>query len=79
MLEIKNLSVSMDGKTLLSDINLHVAAGARHLISGRNGSGKSTLAGVIASDERYKIDSGKIIFDECDITTELRGLPGSAF
>ncbi len=80
MLEIKNLSVSMDGKTLLSDINLHVAAGARHLISGRNGSGKSTLAGVIAGDERYKIDSGKIIFDECDITTEnatsraLRGI-----
>ena len=30
MLEIKNLSVSLDGKKLLTDINLTVAAGARH-------------------------------------------------
>ena len=70
----------MDGKQLLSDISFCVAPGARHLISGRNGSGKSTLAGAIAGDDRYKIDSGKIIFDGGDITTEnataraLRGI-----
>lgn len=60
----------MDGKTLLSDINLNVASGARHLLSGHNGSGKSTLAATIAGDARYKIDSGKIIFEDRDITHE---------
>lgn len=70
MLEVQNLVVSMDGKTLLSDINLHVKDGARHLLSGHNGSGKSTLAGTIAGDDRYIINSGKIIFDGRDITTE---------
>ncbi len=70
MLNIENLSVSMDGKTLLSDINLRVKAGARHLICGHNGSGKSTLAAAIAGDARYKIDGGKIIFEERDITNE---------
>ena len=70
MLEIKNLSVSMDGKTLLSDINLHINAGARHLICGHNGSGKSTLAATIAGDARYHIDAGRIIFEERDITDE---------
>lgn len=70
MLEVKNLSVSMDGKTLLSDINLTVGASTRHLLAGHNGSGKSTLVSTIAGDERYKIDTGKIIFDERDITQE---------
>lgn len=60
----------MDGKTLLSDINLHIQAGARHLISGHNGSGKSTLAATIAGDARYHIDTGHIIFEDRDITDE---------
>jgi len=70
MLEIKNLCVSLDGKRLLSDINLNVPRGARMLISGHNGSGKSTLAATIAGDEKYHIDDGRIIFDDRDITNE---------
>ena len=38
MLEIKGLNVSLDGKKLLSDINLNITHGARHLLSGHNGS-----------------------------------------
>ena len=70
ILEIKNLCVSFDGKQLLSDINLDIENGARHLIRGQNGSGKSTLVGTISGDPTYKIDSGKIIFDGHDITDE---------
>lgn len=70
MLKIENLSVSMDGKTLLSDINLNIASGARHLLAGHNGSGKSTLAAAIAGDDRYHTDGGKILFENRDITTD---------
>lgn len=70
MLKIKNLVVEMDDKILLSDINLTVDSGARHLLAGHNGSGKSTLVGTIAGDERYKITSGNIIFEDRDITNE---------
>ena len=70
MLEIKNLNVSLDGKKLLSDINLNVAHGARHLLAGHNGSGKSSLAQTIAGNPAYSIDSGTIIFDDKDITHE---------
>ena len=70
MLEIKNLSVSFDNKELLSDINLTILHGARHLIMGHNGSGKSTLAQTIAGNPEYRITSGKIIFDGRDITNE---------
>lgn len=70
MLKIENLSVSLDGKQLLTDINMTVARGARHLLSGHNGSGKSTLVGTIAGNPEYHIDAGRIIFDGRNITNE---------
>ncbi len=70
MLTIQNLTVTMDNRELLSDINLHISRGERHLLSGHNGSGKSTLAQTIAGIPEYKIQSGKIIFNERDITNE---------
>lgn len=70
MLDIKNLNVSFDGKKLLSDINLNIAHGARHLLAGHNGSGKSSLAQTIAGNPAYSIDSGTITFDGRDITNE---------
>ena len=70
MLEIKGLNVSLDGKKLLSDIDLNITHGARHLLSGHNGSGKSSLAQTIAGNPAYSVDSGKIIFDGHDITQD---------
>ncbi|MBR1953667.1 MAG: Fe-S cluster assembly ATPase SufC [Alphaproteobacteria bacterium] len=70
MLEIKNLTVFYGDKELLTDINMTVSGGERHLISGHNGSGKSTLAQTIAGNPDYKITSGKIVFDGRDITNE---------
>ena len=70
MLNIKDLNVSLDGKKLLSDINLNIARGARHLLAGHNGSGKSSLAQTIAGNPAYSVDSGSIIFDGHDITND---------
>ena len=70
LLEIKNLSVSLGDKKLLNDISMSVNEKSRHLLAGHNGSGKSTLVQTIAGNPEYKIDSGKIIFDERDITNE---------
>ena len=80
ILEIKNLCVSMDGKELLTDINMSIKNGAHHRLAGHNGSGKSTLVNTIAGNPMYTVDSGKIIFDGVDITNEnatnraLRGI-----
>lgn len=70
ILEIKNLSVSLNGKPLLTDINMSVAHSGRHLLAGRNGSGKSTLVAAISGNPEYTIDNGTIIFDGRDITHE---------
>ncbi|MBN1325070.1 MAG: ATP-binding cassette domain-containing protein [Alphaproteobacteria bacterium] len=70
LLEIKKLSVSLGDKELLSDINMSVMDGERHLLAGHNGSGKSTLVQTTAGNPEYKIDSGQIIFEGRDITNE---------
>ncbi len=70
MLNIKNLSVSIDDRVLLNNINLNINAGELHLLGGHNGSGKSTLVQTIAGAPESKITSGQIIFDGIDITNE---------
>lgn len=63
MLEISDLHVDVDGKEILSGINLTVKPGETHAIMGPNGSGKSTLSHVIAGREGYTVSQGEIVFN----------------
>jgi Fe-S cluster assembly ATP-binding protein len=63
MLEISDLHVDVDGKEILSGINLTVKPGETHAIMGPNGSGKSTLSHVIAGREGYTVSQGRIVFN----------------
>ena len=55
MLEIKNLKVSVNNKSILKGLNLNIKDGELHAIMGPNGSGKSTLANVLSGKEGYEI------------------------
>jgi Fe-S cluster assembly ATP-binding protein len=63
MLQIENLHVAVEGRTILNGINLEVKPGEVHAIMGPNGSGKSTLAGVLAGRDGYTILGGSIRFE----------------
>ena len=67
ILKIENLTVSVENKTILKDFNIEIKSGEIHAIMGPNGTGKSTLSKVIMGDENYKIEKGKILFDEKEI------------
>ena len=67
MLEIKNLSVEVDGQKILDGLNLAVNAGKVHAIMGPNGSGKSTLANVLAGKPRYTVTSGQVLYEGKDL------------
>ncbi len=65
MLEFKNVSYEVAGKTILKDINLQI--NDRFVaITGPNGSGKSTMAKLIAGI--ITPTSGRIFMDGIDIT-----------
>jgi Fe-S cluster assembly ATP-binding protein len=63
MLEIKNLTVSIEDKLILDNLSLTVKAGEVAAIMGPNGSGKSTLAYVLAGKPAYEVQSGEILLD----------------
>jgi Fe-S cluster assembly ATP-binding protein len=77
VLEIKNLSVNVDGKELLHDINLAIPEGEVHTLLGPNGSGKTTLIMTVMGFSKYRVTKGRILFDgeditELDLTTRAR-------
>ncbi|NNJ87907.1 MAG: Fe-S cluster assembly ATPase SufC [Eudoraea sp.] len=67
MLKIKDLHASVEGKEILTGVNLEVKPGEVHAIMGPNGSGKSTLASVIAGNEDFEITKGTILFEGEDL------------
>ena len=71
MLTLQNISKTfnpgtVNAKTALSGVNLHLEKGDFVTILGSNGAGKSTLFGAIAGS--FPIDSGKILIDGADVT-----------
>lgn len=67
MIQLKNLSVSADQKSILKDISFDLKPGEIIGLMGPNGSGKSSIANVIAGHPDYQITSGQIIIDKKDI------------
>ncbi len=69
LLELRDLSVGIEGKKVLHGINLEVSSGEVLVILGPNGTGKTTLLRAIAGVGNLEI-SGKILFQDKDITNE---------
>jgi Fe-S cluster assembly ATP-binding protein len=67
-LQIENLSVSVEGKSILKGVTLTVNKGEIHALMGPNGSGKSTLANVLMGHPKYEVTGGRILFHGEDIS-----------
>ena len=67
MLEIKQLTVAVDGKEILRDVNMTIKSGETHVLFGPNGSGKTTLLMAIMGLPKYRVTKGRILFKRKDI------------
>lgn len=62
-LEIKNLHVSIEGKSIIKGLNLTIRQGEVHAIMGPNGTGKSTLAYAVMGHPNYEITQGDVLLN----------------
>ncbi len=68
MLEIKDLTVEVEGKEIVRDLHLNIEEGEVHVLFGPNGCGKTTLLMTLLGFPSYNVTRGRITFKGVDIT-----------
>ncbi len=68
MLKIRDLSIAVDNKEIIHDVNLTIQNGETHVLFGPNGAGKTTLLMAIMGFPKYRVTRGSITFKNKDIT-----------
>lgn len=68
LLQVRDLSVGIQGGQILHNVDLTVKAGETHVLMGPNGAGKSTLGNAIMGNPVYQVMDGQILFNGEDIT-----------
>jgi Fe-S cluster assembly ATP-binding protein len=79
MMNIRNLTVDIGGKTILNGLSLDIEKGSVHAIMGLNGSGKSTLSKAIVGHYDVTVTGGEIRYKGENIVgmePEQRALEG---
>ncbi|MBC7779088.1 MAG: Fe-S cluster assembly ATPase SufC [Proteobacteria bacterium] len=79
ILEVRDLTASVNGVPILKGFDLTVRAGEVHAIMGPNGSGKSTFSKVLAGHPAYVVTGGEVSFDGrtlLDLSADARARAG---
>ena len=69
IINIRDMTVSVDGKTVLNAIDLQITPGSIHALVGPNGAGKSSLAYTLMGHPCYHVTAGSLICQGQDYAT----------
>ena len=72
LLQIKDLSVKVEDKEILHNVDLNLNKGETHVLMGPNGAGKSTLGYALMGNPRYEITDGHIFLTVRILQKNLR-------
>lgn len=64
ILEVKNLTLSLNNKEILDHVNVNFWTGHIHAVVGPNGAGKSTFANTLMGLSGYRNFQGDILFEK---------------
>ncbi|MFX3616892.1 MAG: Fe-S cluster assembly ATPase SufC [Sporolactobacillus sp.] len=62
-LQIKDLHVSVEDKSIVKGFDLDIKGGEIHALMGPNGTGKSTVASAIMGHPKYEVTAGKVLLN----------------
>ncbi|MFT8319137.1 MAG: Fe-S cluster assembly ATPase SufC [Sporolactobacillus sp.] len=62
-LQIKDLHVSVEDKSIVKGFDLDIKGGEIHALMGPNGTGKSTVASAIMGHPKYEVTAGEVLLD----------------
>src|SRR5258705_13668976 len=81
LIELRNVDVALDGKTVLRDVTWSLHRGEHWMIRGANGSGKSTFLRLLRGDVWPAPNRGERVyrFDGSTQTTAIEVRPHVAF
>ncbi|MCD6451546.1 MAG: ATP-binding cassette domain-containing protein [Acidobacteria bacterium] len=68
VLRLDGVSLTIEGKEIIKELNFELRRGEIHTLLGVNGTGKSSLAYLIMGIPGYKPSKGKVYLDGKDIT-----------
>lgn len=69
LLDVQDVTLRLDDKIILDELNLQVVEGEIHSILGVNGVGKSVLAGLLMGLKNARPEKGRIMYAGEDITS----------
>ena len=70
LLNVKGLSVSVEGKDILHGLDFSVCRGETHVLMGPNGAGKSTFGNALMGNPHYTVTGGSVTLGGEDLLSK---------